>query len=72
MRLVLPFVFFGALALAGAIVGPSRADACPSCAAGQRARSEVIDDHFGANLVVALLPFLGIGAICALVEAVYR
>lgn len=44
------------------------AEACPSCATGESARSEVWADDFGYYLCVALLPFVIIGAICAYVE----
>jgi len=59
-------------AFAAALAAAAPAEACPDCAAGRRARSEVFREGFGANLLVALLPFLTIGAICVRVEAIGR
>jgi hypothetical protein len=50
-----------------AITAPVRA--CPSCLEGQLARGEVWNDDFATNLVVALLPFFLIGALCFGIEA---
>ena len=47
-------------------------EACPSCATGRQARSEVWDDEFALHLLFAALPFLVIGAICVRVEAMDR
>jgi hypothetical protein len=57
-----------ALALLASVPVAFPAHACPDCAAGRQARHEVWSDDFGFNLVVALLPFLVIGAICVWVE----
>ena len=46
--------------------------ACPDCVEGRAARSQVWQDGFAQNLVVALLPFLLIGAISARAEAIGR
>ncbi|MDP9151180.1 MAG: hypothetical protein M3O36_14730 [Myxococcota bacterium] len=46
--------------------------ACPNCAVGRQARSEVWNDDFGKNLFVALLPFILIGAICVRAERIGR
>jgi hypothetical protein len=43
--------------------------ACPSCAAGVQARSQVLANGFSFHLIVALLPFLIIGAICWGIES---
>ena len=43
--------------------------ACPNCAVGRQARSEVWNEDFGFNLFVALLLFLVIGGVCVRVEA---
>jgi hypothetical protein len=48
------------------------AAACPSCATGRQARSEVWKDDFGANLLVAVFPFLVIGGICLRAETIGR
>jgi hypothetical protein len=48
------------------------AQACPSCAIGVQARAEVWNDAFESRLVVALLPFLIIGAICFGAERIGR
>ena len=45
------------------------AHACPSCATGEQARSEVWTDGVAANVGIALLPFVIIGAICVWAEA---
>jgi hypothetical protein len=60
------------LTLVTAVVAVTPARACPSCPAGRQARSEVWNDDFGFNLLVALLPFLVVGAICARAEAIGR
>jgi hypothetical protein len=46
------------------------AAACPNCAIGQQARNQVLSEDFGANLVVAVLPFLIIVAVCLRVERI--
>lgn len=48
------------------------AHACPSCAEGIQARSDVLQDGFGQNLFVALLPFVIIGGICLRAEDIGR
>ena len=48
------------------------AAACPNCAVGRQARNEVWSDDFGRNMVVALLPFIVIGAICVRADRVGR
>lgn len=60
------------LVLMGALAVAAPASACPDCAVGQQARSEVWNEHFGPNLFVALLPFLFIGAICVRAEGIGR
>src|SRR4051794_7678425 len=40
------------------------AAACPNCAIGRQARSQVWNDDFGTNLLAALLPFAVIGSVC--------
>ena len=39
------------------------AGACPDCAVGRRARAQLWTDDFGPNLLLALAPFLIIGAV---------
>jgi hypothetical protein len=56
----------------GTLARTTPAAACPDCAVGKQARSEVWGHDFGFNLFVALLPFVIIGAICARAEAVGR
>lgn len=46
--------------------------ACPRCSVGQEARRQVWQDDFFSHLVVAVLPFVIIGAICARVHALGR
>jgi len=55
--------FAAVVGLASTALAPV-ARACPKCAEGRQARSEVWRDHFGENLASALLPFLIIGAVC--------
>lgn len=43
--------------------------ACPSCATGVQARSQVWTNQFAFNLTVAILPFVIIGAICWVLES---
>jgi hypothetical protein len=65
----------GALALvvvACAVLEARTAAACPSCASGREARSEVWNDDFGENLLLAAFPFLVIGGICVRAEAIGR
>jgi hypothetical protein len=47
----------------------ARVAACPSCATGQQARSDVWSDGFFTNMAIALLPFLVIGVICVWLES---
>ena len=56
-------------ALLACIGWAAPAMACPNCAVGREARSEVWNRDFAFNLAVALLPFLLIGSICVRVEA---
>jgi hypothetical protein len=56
----------------GTLALTTPAAACPDCAIGKQARSEVWGRDFGFNLFVALLPFVIIGAICARAEGVGR
>jgi hypothetical protein len=51
-----------------AMLEPVSAHACPNCAAGVQARREVWGEDFAFHLLVALLPFLIIGAICVRLE----
>jgi hypothetical protein len=60
------------LVVAGACALPAPADACPACATGEQARSDVWNDDFGFNLVVAVLPFVLIGAISARADSLGR
>jgi hypothetical protein len=39
------------------------AGACPDCAVGREARAQLWTDDFGPNLLLALIPFLFIGAV---------
>lgn len=48
------------------------AAACPSCAAGQAARSDVWADGFFYNLAAAALPFVVVGAVGAGLHGVGR
>jgi hypothetical protein len=57
-----------AASVVAAVGVTSSADACPSCATGRQARSEVWNDDFGFHLFAALLPYLLIGAICIYAE----
>jgi ABC-type Fe3+ transport system permease subunit len=50
----------------------SPAVACPNCAAGAQARSDVWNDDFGLNLALAALPFLVIVGLCISAEAIGR
>ncbi|HET9958418.1 MAG TPA: DUF2243 domain-containing protein [Polyangiaceae bacterium] len=43
--------------------------ACPNCELGRAARASVWTEHFGANLTVALLPFLAVAVIAARSES---
>jgi hypothetical protein len=56
--------------LAGWAVSPVLA--CPNCAVGREARSEVWDDQFARNLAYALLPFVVIGLVSLQVDAIGR
>ena len=60
------------MSLGAALLLGAPATACPNCAVGQQARSEVWNDDFGKNLLVALLPFLVIGALCVRAERIGR
>ena len=44
--------------------------ACPDCAVGRQARAQVWTDDFGANMFVALAPFLIIGAVSVWVNRI--
>jgi hypothetical protein len=72
----LSVAFLRALVVCAALIATvamsSAVEACPSCAAGLQARSEVWNSDFAFNLFVAVLPFLVIGAICGRVEAIGR
>lgn len=48
------------------------AGACPRCVEGVLARQAVLQDDFGHNLAIALLPFLIIGAVSVRAEAIGR
>ena len=43
------------------VAGP--AGACPDCTVGREARAQLWSDGFGLNLLLALVPFLVIGAV---------
>jgi hypothetical protein len=58
-----------ALIALAALATPTRAEACPNCAVGIQARSEVWQQDFTYNLLVALAPLLLIVGVCARVEA---
>jgi len=60
------------LAVCATVAVAPAALACPDCAVGRQARTEVWNDDFAFNLFVALLPFLMIGAVCLRVEAIGR
>jgi hypothetical protein len=60
------------LAVSVALEVHPAAAACPSCEPGRQARSEVWNEDFGTNLLVAALPFLVIAGICLRVEAIGR
>ena len=68
---VLPKVL-AVLSIGATLLLATPAAACPNCAVGKQARSEVWNDDFGRNLFVALLPFLVIGAICVRAERIGR
>ncbi|MEY4576431.1 MAG: hypothetical protein RL701_1134 [Pseudomonadota bacterium] len=52
------------------LASAAAAKACPDCAIGRQARSAVFyGEDFAANLTIALLPFVIIGAICMWAEA---
>jgi len=65
-------VLLGALPACTALGIASPARACPNCAVGRQARSEVWNQDFGENLTVALLPFAIVGALCVRIEAESR
>ena len=75
LRHALP-VRFHAIAACSAVASiltlASPAAACPDCAVGRQARSEVWNQDFGPNLLFALLPFLLIGVICLAAERIGR
>jgi hypothetical protein len=48
------------------------AAACPDCAVGRTARSQVWGEDFALYLLLTVLPFLLIGAVCLSVEAIGR
>ena len=52
-----------------ALLSPGLAGACPSCPLGRQARAEVWSQSFGLYLLIALLPFLIIGAACWCLES---
>ena len=51
---------------------PTPVVACPNCIVGREARAQVWNDAFTSHLLVTLLPFLLIGAICLCVESLGR
>jgi hypothetical protein len=48
------------------------AAACPHCAEGRQARSEVLTEGFAFNLAACALPFLLIAAVCVRAERIGR
>jgi hypothetical protein len=58
--------FFAAFTAAGA------AWACPNCPVGRAARQQVCDDGLATNLVIALVPFLLVGAVSVWAERIGR
>jgi hypothetical protein len=52
-----------------ALAAPTRAESCPNCAVGIQARSEIWQQDFTYNLLVALAPLLLIVGVCARIEA---
>ena len=52
-----------ATALVTLLIAARSAGACPDCAVGRQARAQLWTDDFGLNLVLALVPFLIIGAV---------
>lgn len=51
-----------------AVLFAAPALACPNCAVGIQARTEVWNGDFWFNLLVAVMPFLVIAAVCTYVE----
>jgi hypothetical protein len=62
--LSLALVFLASLALT------PPAEACPDCAVGREARSLVWTEDFARNLLLAVVPFLLIGAVSALANRI--
>jgi hypothetical protein len=48
------------------------AAACPYCAEGRQARTEVVTEAFAFNLAACVLPFLLIAAVCVRAERIGR
>jgi hypothetical protein len=71
-RITVACVVAAATALAALLAMATPAAACPSCATGQQARSEVLAGDFGIHLLEMALPFLVIGALCVPVDAIGR
>ena len=60
------------MALLSLLAFASPAWACPNCAEGRQARTQVWRDDFLHNFLVALLPFLLVGAISVRANAIGR
>ncbi len=61
-----------AAVLMATVVGAAPAAACPRCAEGITARSEVWNSGFGFNLLVTVMPFLIIGVVSFAAERIGR
>ena len=57
-----------ALSLMGTLAFAFPGHACPDCAVGRKARSEVLSNRFSFHLLAAVLPFLVVAAICLRIE----
>lgn len=58
------------LALLGPLLVAGTALACPDCETARVVRASIQDDHFWTYLMMALVPFLLIGAVSALLYRV--
>lgn len=54
------------------IITAAPAAACPDCAEGRQARADVYGADFTRQLMILLVPFLLIGAVCSRVERIGR
>jgi hypothetical protein len=58
------------LAFAGTLSPAAVGWACPACPIGKTAREQVLASGFAQNLLIALAPFILIGATCLWVERI--